>query len=159
MKCKQYVQRAIISTALLLSAQVGFAASNTFTCPAADTLKNFDGDYVEVMPTGFDSQAHIMTTSIMQKKAVSDTEQMIFILSGISVAEGENEEDKSRNLIGHLQADSESSTPFWISGPKGNHYFTDHYEHICSYTMPGNEQVKAVVFYVKNLNEKTSPEN
>lgn len=151
-----HFRNGIISAALLFSAQALFAANSSFTCPSADTLKNFDGDYVETMPAALDSNSHQMTVSIMQKKSISETEKLIFVLSGVAIAEGENEDDKARQLVGHLQPETDTSIPFWVSGPKGNHYFTDHYEHICSYTMSGNDQVKAVVFYVKDVEGRAS---
>ncbi|MCR9191055.1 MAG: hypothetical protein NXI01_00140 [Gammaproteobacteria bacterium] len=145
MSKKRFFQKSVILAGCLMATQFGFAFSpiTPRPCPSVDMLKNFDGDYIESMPMSFDPQTQTMKMTVLQKRAFRDIdgafaryEKLVFVMSSIAIAQGEEVEDKAQALLSNMQLDADM--PFMFRAYK------DLVVPVCSYSLPG-EDVKAVV--------------
>lgn len=146
---KRLVHSFVLASTLLLSLHTAFADSDFKTaCPNANTFKHFDGDYTETSATSYDVQTHTARMSVTQKKRISDSEDLVFVISGITVADGEDEELNGEALIGELKSDN--NTPILLLTSASS---TDSKDNIvvpvCAYSLPNNDQVKGLAFIVK----------
>ena len=83
-----------------------------------------------------------MKTALVQKRHIHHYGDLVFVLSGVSITEGEDPETKANALMNELQRDSETPLVF---------HRTDNESHMralvfCSYSTPNNEEIKALVF-------------
>ncbi len=140
MKNRLVMQKKIIAAALVLAFQGAYADASDFTiCPPVEMLKAFDADYTEVFPTGFDSHTHTMNMSVLKKRWM-EFGSLNFVLSVVPVSEGQDAEIIAGSLTENLQADYETPVMFRVD----KHMSFP----MCSYSLAGNDQVKATVFYI-----------
>jgi hypothetical protein len=147
MSIKPIFKKMILGTVLFATAQLASAGTlpaphDLRVCPSVEELKAFDGDLVIDAPVSFDLKTKTMKTALIQERRVHHYGDLVFVLSGVSIMEGEDSETKAHTLISELQPDSE--TPIVFHGEDGKAHMTAFY--FCSYSVPNNEDVKAMVF-------------
>jgi hypothetical protein len=147
MNTKHIFKKMILSTALFATAQLASAGTlpaphDLRVCPSVEELQAFDGDLVIEAPVSFDVKTRTMKTALIQKRHMHHYGDLVFVLSGVNVTEGEDPEAKAHALIGELQVDSE--TPIVFHGEDDKAHMTAFY--FCSYSVPNNDDIKAMVF-------------
>lgn len=138
------IRKAILAVMMVLGAQTAISAEPMTVCPSIEMLKAFDGDFIQTHPVSFDPNTG-MTMSIMQRRNFKDTDGLFagygnleFILTGVSQNADEDAETKAQALLSDMQLDSD--TPYQYRA------FKDFIIPVCSYSLPGNDAIKAVVF-------------
>ncbi|MGV3740489.1 MAG: hypothetical protein ACO1N3_04275 [Gammaproteobacteria bacterium] len=137
------IRKAVLAAMMILSAQTAMSSESMTVCPSIEMLKAFDGDFIQTYPVSFDPNTG-MTMSIMQRRDFKDADGMFagygnlhFILTGVSENADEDAETKAQALLSDMQLDSD--TPYQYRA------FKDVMIPVCSYSLPGNDAIKAVV--------------
>ena len=145
------INKAVLGSLVWIVVNSACAATQMTTCPSIAMLKNFDGDYVETMPLAFDQKTGSATMSVIQKRTFGEEDasfanygKLVFIMSGIVEPLGSDAEETAMTLLDAMQADSD--TPY-LHAIEGSNTLIP----ICSYSLPGQENVHAVV--LQDLNE------
>ena len=148
------VKKTMAAAMLLLISTVTLAANPMTVCPTIDMLKSFDGDLVHSFPTGIDQNSGIVMSVIQNRDFTHDGGafagygKLFFILSGIIIHPEEDAENNAQALLSQMQMDNE--TPFIFQA------FKDTFIPVCSYSLPGDGTVKAVVYQMPNHKKPTS---
>lgn len=144
---KSVISKTIMGSCFFLATQSALAIVPMTTCPSAELLKSFDGTYIETYPLGFDQKNAAMTIGIAQKRIFGEFDsiftnqgQLLFFMSGIIEHEGEDAEKIAQTYLGKMQTDSE--TPYMY------HAAENFVVPVCSYSLPDNASIKAVLFQV-----------
>lgn len=137
-------KKSILATMMVLTMHTAMAAEPMTVCPSIEMLKAFDGDFVQTHPMSFDPNKG-MTMAVLQRRDFKNEEgafagygNLFFIMSGISELPGEDAETNAQTLLSDMQLDTETAIPY--------HAYKDVVVPVCSYSLPGNETVKAVVY-------------
>lgn len=142
---KSVINKAIMGSYLFLAAQNALAIVPMTVCPNAELLKSFDGSYIETYPIGFDPKNAAMTMAIAQRRTFGEFDsmftnqgQLLFFISGIIEHEGEDAEKIAQTYLGKMQTDSE--VPYMYRATE------EFVVPVCSYSLPGDVSIKAVLF-------------
>ena len=139
-----YIKRLsvlISSSIVVLMSQFAFANKATsVNCPTADQIKQFS--HLASFPFGFNSESKSMkSVAVAANMEELDAESgWALVIHPLEVSQSETAPQVVQNAIDKLVP--VSSTPF-------NYTIVDDLEvPVCAYTLPGNQQVNALAYYV-----------
>ena len=134
-----FLRKTALCATFLLSFNLAFAGKNSLTeCPSVDELKTFSFD--SSIPYGFDTSTKSMKfVTFADQSLAMDNEALILALYPVMVGAGEQPEKNMYALIEKLQLESLTPLTYRIAD--------DMTLPICVYTLPGNNNVSALVMY------------
>ena len=133
-----FMQKTALFLTFLLGFNSAFAGKNLLTeCPSVDELKTFNFD--SAIPYRFDNSTKSMKFITFADKSIDDDADLVLALYPVMVGVGEQPEKNMHELIEKLQLESMTRLSYRIAD--------DITLPMCVYTLPGNNNVSALVIY------------